>query len=79
MESCANFKPKSIRADSKLKNPKSTPIDFGVESSMKYSKLELFLVDSKLELLLNKISNNFIEKMFSNGIPTFKLVSTKIN
>jgi hypothetical protein len=52
MEFCVNFKPESIHADSKLKNLKFTPIDFGVESSIKYSKLELFLVDSKLEFVV---------------------------
>jgi hypothetical protein len=37
--------------DSKLKNSKSTPVDFGVESLIKYSKSKLFLIDSKLEFV----------------------------
>jgi hypothetical protein len=37
--------------DSKSKNSKSTPVDFGVESLIRYSKLELFFIDSKLEFV----------------------------
>jgi hypothetical protein len=50
--SYANSIPKLIHANSKPKSLESTPSNYRVESSVEYSKPKLFIVDYRLEFIV---------------------------
>ncbi len=77
--SCVDSILKLDHANSKPKSSKSTPSNFRVESSMKYSKPKSFLPNSTLEFIVeSKFPTALLERCRFSGMLTFRLVSTKI-
>jgi hypothetical protein len=64
--------------DSTMKSLKSTLIDFGVEFLVMYSKLDLVLVNSKLEFIVElEIPTSLVERCLIMEIQLFDLLLPK--
>jgi hypothetical protein len=73
-----DFKLESAHDDSTMKSLKSTLIDFGVEFLVRYSKLELVLVNSKLEFTVElEIPTSLVKMCLIMEIQLFDLLLPK--